>query len=60
MNLARFISWWLLFSMFAYGFLERTFNFFSDAILTGNELGQYVIISLCFMLLVTIYPDEKY
>lgn len=59
MNLARLISWWLLFLFFSYGFLERTFNFFLDSILTGNELGQYTVISLCFVFLVSLYPSNN-
>jgi hypothetical protein len=57
MKLAKYSSWWILFLSFCYGFLERSSNFLLDSILTGNELGQYVIIVLCFLLLIVLYPE---
>lgn len=57
MKTIKLISWWILFLSFSYGFCERTNNFLLDSVFSGLELGQYIIISLCFLFLSILYPN---
>lgn len=54
----RLSSWMLLLTGFTYGVSERTLTFFNDGVLSGVELGQYLVIVLALICLSTLYPQE--